>query len=1439
MRSLKKLVPLLCLLFGFIFARPAMAQTGCSSYSISVTPCNTHPNVAANSSLSTVFLIRNFGSSMGVYLSVAAVCNHIGILTCTPTQTNVFVPPGGTVPVTLNYTTGSVGQYAEATLQLRDLSGGGNMLDVLYQPILTQPLSVNLTTYNPNDQDMRRCAVGCFTARYSHSTVPFYTLDQPRTVTVMYHGDRAWPRPVIHVLASMLPGAQTPTEFRMAATINGVNVTFTNGEQLLHFQGGTSGRLSGQFDASAYSTGTYSLTVTVTAVYANGSTTPISASSKIPIVNEGSSAIANGWTLTGIQRMYFTSGGYLITDGDGSATWFQGLGQGADFTTLSLSGSTYTRTYLDGTRTTFNSAGFMNGIIDRFGRTTSIVYDASNRVSQIIDPRRNAGANVPYYQLAYGAYGLASISETGGPGIARTTTFNVGSARRLSSITDPDGISIALGYDGSGRLSTVTNRRGAVKTFVYNSGWKLSQLIEPVVSVDAGGGTTTTATPVISLTPWQTNGVPQGTTAGNPAALLSTSGFTAIVKDPLNRTTTITTDAWGQPTSVNNLAGTTTIARNGHVPTQIVYPDGSVDSLKYDSQERMIMRGTSGNSPTFYHYASVGLIDTVSGASTQKTVRQFDGLGHVTHIAYNGGAYINYYYDAVTQRLQTAVDNAGHAISYSYTNDGNVYQYVASGGRVTTRTVDPHGRTATLQTSSSNVFTTQYDSLNRPVAVYDGTGNAPTRFTYDASFQTDIQDPNGNVTHTDYNALGWPTQQRDPLSQYTTYRYDASGLLTSTTNRRGQIVSMTYDNAGRITSKTGANTTSDYFSYGAGNRSMAAWNAIESDSIYDWSGATAVGDSTVTRVSGQRYRILHGYTPSWTGRDSTVIVANTGVTFRTRYLTIDPITGQVGTYPDGFNTLTYAYNGEQLRYQTTSGVTGSRLENYTSVHQMYATSFSASSLNNLYGRSYSYDVNSRIGEVGKTDSTMRYAYNGIGQLVAANAYSCPANTFTFDSTAGRTKTGCTLQSSLTYSYDATGNRTDHGGGYTAGNRIQQFGSFIFEHDADGNVTRKYNSSTGEDRRFSWSADGLLTDVTLGAQSVHYDYNAFGQPVRRVTNGVVDRYWVYEDDDLLGEFDATASNQRVAEYLYSPGVDVPYGIIVGPTSPTGIWYSQQDEGGNVIGQQANSTSVMTATYDPWGVTRIAGSTNNRLLWKSRMWEGGIVGLYYVRNRWYDPDIGRFMSEDPAGAVDGPNMYVFGKNDPVNGWDPSGLFVGELESVTVDILGDIAGSWIHKKIKRLFHHKRKTAPAVAKRVGPPGGFHEEGIKPTALDPTIFICGAVAGAEAVGEGALEGLAEGASAVEADAGAAVEEVEQTYQNLLEDAQKEYPNKAGRLEKHHVTPKYLGGAPNGPLSTIDAAYHQLITNEFRRVWEYGKGLPNPEELAQIMEKVYSKYPLP
>lgn len=106
-----------------------------------------------------------------------------------------------------------------------------------------------------------------------------------------------------------------------------------------------------------------------------------------------------------------------------------------------------------------------------------------------------------------------------------------------------------------------------------------------------------------------------------------------------------------------------------------------------------------------------------------------------------------------------------------------------------------------------------------------------------------------------------------------------------------------------------------------------------------------------------------------------------------------------------------------------------------------------------------------------------------------------------------------------------------------------------------------------------------------------------------------------------------------------------------------------------------------------------------------------------------------------------------------------------------------------------------------------------------------------ELTGEAALE------TAIDAEGEGA--DATSSLEQKVSDAQDAYPNKAGRIENHHIAPKYLGGDPNGPTVPLDGAYHQMITNAFRNEVPYGSGPVSSEELQQIMNKVYSQFPLP
>jgi RHS repeat-associated protein len=81
-----------------------------------------------------------------------------------------------------------------------------------------------------------------------------------------------------------------------------------------------------------------------------------------------------------------------------------------------------------------------------------------------------------------------------------------------------------------------------------------------------------------------------------------------------------------------------------------------------------------------------------------------------------------------------------------------------------------------------------------------------------------------------------------------------------------------------------------------------------------------------------------------------------------------------------------------------------------------------------------------------------------------------------------------------------------------------------------------------------------------------------------------------------------------------------------------------------------------TYSAFGaMLSETGTSPNRLKYTGREDDG--TGLYYYRARYYDPETGRFISEDPLGfGARDVNFYAYVGNNPVNFNDPSGKIIG---------------------------------------------------------------------------------------------------------------------------------------------------------------------------------------
>ena len=127
----------------------------------------------------------------------------------------------------------------------------------------------------------------------------------------------------------------------------------------------------------------------------------------------------------------------------------------------------------------------------------------------------------------------------------------------------------------------------------------------------------------------------------------------------------------------------------------------------------------------------------------------------------------------------------------------------------------------------------------------------------------------------------------------------------------------------------------------------------------------------------------------------------------------------------------------------------------------------------------------------------------------------------------------------------------------------------------------------------------------------------------------------------------------------------------------------DEAGNEAGRY---------TYDAWGNCSVSGSgvmSANPFRYRGYYWDDE-AGLYYLNTRWYDPEVGRFISPDSVNYLDpetlnGLNLYAYCLNNPVMYVDPTGtyiqvligagigFFAGLIGQLVSDILSGELGTW----------------------------------------------------------------------------------------------------------------------------------------------------------------------
>src|SRR5579859_4543888 len=247
----------------------------------------------------------------------------------------------------------------------------------------------------------------------------------------------------------------------------------------------------------------------------------------------------------------------------------------------------------------------------------------------------------------------------------------------------------------------------------------------------------------------------------------------------------------------------------------------------------------------------------------------------------------------------------------------------------------------------------------------------------------------------------------------------------------------------------------------------------------------------------------------------------------------------------------------------------------------------------------------------------------------------------------------TTQGSTTtesYTYDPVGNRLSNlsGSGWSnnTSNELTSRPGVSYTYDANGNTTSK-TDSTGT-TSYSWDFENRLTSVTLpgSAGTVSFKYDPFGRRIYKSSSSGTGIY-AFDGDNLVEETNATGG--VVARYSQGLNIDEPLAML--RSSATS--YYQADGLGSVTSlSNGAGAAAQNYTYDSFGnIIATTGSLVNSFRYTGREWDAE-TSLYYYRARYYDPAVGRLMSEDPIGFDIDLSFYRYVRNNPLVYSDPMG-------------------------------------------------------------------------------------------------------------------------------------------------------------------------------------------
>jgi RHS repeat-associated protein len=816
------------------------------------------------------------------------------------------------------------------------------------------------------------------------------------------------------------------------------------------------------------------------------------------------------------------------------------------------------------------------------------------------------------------------------------TTHAYDALNRLSQSDLPEQRRLKYSYDLVGNQKTATDARNLVTRFDYDD------LSRVVTVTDALNQSVASTYDVVG------NRLSERDKRGN---------LTRFDYDDLNQLVLVT-DALAQTHST----------RYDPVGNPIGETDkrGTITEFSYDDLNRLIRTQKDNVFINSREYDEVGNVKFDTDANGNVSAFLYDERNLLITESRPLAAISQFTYDAMSDRL-TVRDPEARTTTSSYDLRRRVTSESNGLGQTTSYIYDANGnRTGTARPLGNN-WGYEYDGADRLTAITDGEGGI-TRFAYDKNSnrlsQTDAEQYKTSYTYDELNRQS-STTYMDGASE--SYGYDENGNRTRLTDAKGQVFTYAYDKLNRETvrsyppplASSGDDIQSIAMTYDENNNPLTITE--------QYSGATG------TRLTVKTYDTFDRLLSVTDAFGKTIGYSYDANGNRTRLTDPD---GKLTRYTyDELNRISHVATAEgisEYSYDRSSLQTRLDYPNGTRADNRYDDARRIEQIVNRQGAAvisqydYVYDANgNRIAQTeinGGAAEVTTYSYDQNDRLDEVT-YPDAVVEYELDANYNRTRELSTDPATSTLTINKTFAYNNRNQLQTVTDHLDASQNVVYQYDLNGNQTIK--SKNGVTTTFIYDVRDQLRGVREDATTLgQYLYDYQGMRVAKTGDKGLVRY-TYDDNSVLLQSDG--SGNTLAKFEYGPDRL----LSLDHTSEGRQFYHFDALGSTVNLSKPDASLQARYQYDTWGNFRSqSGDSFNGFTFTGHE-KDTETDLYYFKARYYDPDTGRFLSQDSyLGEAQTPpslHRYLYAYSNPtvyvdLFGYDATPLFHGQIHPET---------------------------------------------------------------------------------------------------------------------------------------------------------------------------------